>query len=884
MPNSNQKEVIDTRILRLIGLEDVFDLDYETYLTLLKEAMVKGRMVKTSIPTEEVELLTNEYKRVKTKKDKGRFEVKEKKITANSFAVGKVSAKLGITRPKGLLPAAIGKSPITNSLTESIAAITSAVTSIAETLKAQKTLTDDATAFEKRKSEQDKRALAESKLEKRFDGLKKAAEKIIAPVKSLLDRVLEFFTTILLGRVVYKLIEWLGNPENANKVKTIGRFLGDHWPKLLALYLTFGTSFGRFALGLTKAVAKGAVKLAFAIAKLLAAKKVKGAMGAARFLGGGKGKLLAGVLGTGAALGGAYAVTQGLKGGEEEPKTQKYSGGGLAVPRFSGGGLNFKGMLGGASMGAMFGPLGMLLGGALGSGKPQEMVSGFVSGEKGVDKVPAMLSDGEFVMSAGAVRKYGVDTLEGMNAAGGGTNKPKVVSGTTYADGGGRIGRENYGSGANSNIPFAKDPIGAIGRFIKFKFGADLGSETTWGIPSSESKKPPSPTPTSTGSLLTDPVGAAARIASNMGIKIPSGSQSSGSGTNIPSLSGSKKGGFLNDLGSATYRDAGSIYAKQMLGGFGGPISESDLSGQSQAELQKAIQRAKKRTSQQMRVEQQKLDVLLKNPPKQGQDKSKWNDAVALQKSFLKKFKEGGIRVQYADYADEKGNISDAAKNSKNILGQFWANPRSSKEGGGYRIEDKYDFDMLKKKDNKTNKMRDMNTGELILEGILGKGKTIQQRLQAAHLLNPLKGKGDVDMVLGGERTAEEQVKLYGSKILDFLNKGNPLIAGGIGGILGMSGRSTPPKAPPKSVTMYDPNDPRRKQTGPYQSKFARPKNAGIKPVKPPTSAKPRVVYGPPVPQRRNVRGGRTSSTRTPSFNATTRGSSAKQQTLGLVG
>ena len=441
MPSSNQKEVIDTRILRLIGLEDVFDLDYETYLTLLKEAMVKGRMAKTSIPTEEVELLTNEYKRVKTKKDKGRFEVKGKKITAGSFSVGRVSAKLGVTRPKGLLPAAIGKSPIASSLTESIATIASTISSIADTLKAQKTLTDDATAFDRRKAEQDKRALAESKLEKRFDGLKKAAEKIIAPVKSLLDRVLEFFTTILLGRVVYKLIEWLGNPENANKVKTISRFLGDHWPKLLALYLTFGTSFGRFALGLTKAVAKGAVKLAFAIAKLLAAKKVKGAMGAARFLGGGKGKLLTNVLGTGAALGGAYAVTQGLKGGgEEEPKTQKFSGGGLAIPRFSGGGLNFKGMLGGASMGAMFGPLGMLLGGALGSGKPQEMVGGFVSGEKGVDKVPAMLSDGEFVMSAGAVQKYGVGTLEGMNAAGGGTNKPKVVSGTTYAAGGGLVG------------------------------------------------------------------------------------------------------------------------------------------------------------------------------------------------------------------------------------------------------------------------------------------------------------------------------------------------------------------------------------------------------------------------------------------------------------
>jgi hypothetical protein len=50
------------------------------------------------------------------------------------------------------------------------------------------------------------------------------------------------------------------------------------------------------------------------------------------------------------------------------------------------------------------------------------------------------LSDGEFVMSAGAVQKYGVDTLEGMNAAGGGTNKPKMMGGTTYAAGGGPIG------------------------------------------------------------------------------------------------------------------------------------------------------------------------------------------------------------------------------------------------------------------------------------------------------------------------------------------------------------------------------------------------------------------------------------------------------------
>ena len=39
-----------------------------------------------------------------------------------------------------------------------------------------------------------------------------------------------------------------------------------------------------------------------------------------------------------------------------------------------------------------------------------------------------MLTPGEFVMSKGAVQKYGADTLAGMNAAAGGTNKPTVIS------------------------------------------------------------------------------------------------------------------------------------------------------------------------------------------------------------------------------------------------------------------------------------------------------------------------------------------------------------------------------------------------------------------------------------------------------------------------
>ena len=59
------------------------------------------------------------------------------------------------------------------------------------------------------------------------------------------------------------------------------------------------------------------------------------------------------------------------------------------------------------------------------------------------DTVPAMLSPGEFVMSRGAVDKYGANTMESMNAMGGGTNRPMVRGGMTYAQGGGFAGSKN---------------------------------------------------------------------------------------------------------------------------------------------------------------------------------------------------------------------------------------------------------------------------------------------------------------------------------------------------------------------------------------------------------------------------------------------------------
>ena len=443
-------EKIDERILRLLGLEYVFDIDYDTYTSLLKEKMVAARMAKTKIPTEEAEILTSEYKKIKGKK--GRFKIK--KITADSFKKGS-SVGVNLGKQKALVGKPQLALPPADKMTggSDIKEIIDALAEIIKSLTSQNKLAKNSAEKSRIAGEAGQRGAKESGLEKGFKFAIKAAEKIIAPIKSLLDRIIDFFVAIFVGRALIKLLDWFSDSKNQDKIKAIGRFLGDQWPKLLALYIMFGTGLGKFVGFLSKVIIGGSLKLAQLAATLLAKAGVGKAAGVAKFLGGKNGKLLGAGLGVVAAIGTTMLAESAIKNvaGEDKPEEQKtpgYSGGGsVKIPKFAGGGLNFKGMMGGAGMGAMFGPMGMLLGGALGSGKPQEMLNGFVSGEKGVDKVPAMLSDGEFVMSVGAVQKYGVDTLEGMNAAGGGTNRPKMMGGKTYAAGGGLIFGDSIASG-----------------------------------------------------------------------------------------------------------------------------------------------------------------------------------------------------------------------------------------------------------------------------------------------------------------------------------------------------------------------------------------------------------------------------------------------------
>jgi GH24 family phage-related lysozyme (muramidase) len=433
---------INPRILKILGVNE-FDIeDEQEYLSLLKEKMLLISMGKSKLPREDEEVIIEEFKRIKSKK------FPKKKITADSFKRGTavedfINKNVGVNlnikslggsiKPQQLaLPPAVDKMSGKSGIQE----IIDSLASIIEQLTLFNSLSRDEQERDRRATENRRRREREGELEKGFDGVMKAAEKVIAPVKSILDRIINFLVMTLIGRSLVLLLRWFNDKDNQEKVKAIGRFLGDHWPKLLALFIAFGTGLGGFVRGLIGIVIKGTGALIKGAIGLAARAKLKGASGALKFLSGPKGKLIGTAVELGAVAAGTVALSKGLEnfggigGGEEATQKpqepQKPTEIKQPVFQYSGGGL--------ANLGKIFS------GSMFGFGNNMES-SGQVKGPKGRDKVRAMLTDGEFVMSVGAVNKYGVDTLESMNAAGGGNNRPKVVEGTTYAAGGGFIGQ-----------------------------------------------------------------------------------------------------------------------------------------------------------------------------------------------------------------------------------------------------------------------------------------------------------------------------------------------------------------------------------------------------------------------------------------------------------
>ena len=378
-------------ILLELGI-DLDDLSEQDYLSALMEAIATIEFQTKGKGDDRSAVLREEV--IKIRSGKRKPQAKKTKISANSLkSTPRLAAKTTKIKPQKLLPgkAEVGKEePEQDSIIKILTDISESVKSILYSLKASNNISKNLAEDERKRQESKKRSGAESKLEKkRFEGLKKLGGKLIQPIKGPLDALFNFLKNVILGKIVIGIIDWLGDPENQKKLESLGRFFMDWWPTIVTAVLLFGTGLG----GLLKSIVGITFKF---IPKLLGLLP-----GLLKFLKSPMGRI------AGLAVAGAGLASRMMDGGEDDVDlTKQDPAPAQTIPA------------------------------------PQQMMNGGIVPGKGPNKdtVPAMLAPGEFVMSRGAVQKYGAGMLGSMNAAAGGTNRPDVRDGVTYAAGGGEVG------------------------------------------------------------------------------------------------------------------------------------------------------------------------------------------------------------------------------------------------------------------------------------------------------------------------------------------------------------------------------------------------------------------------------------------------------------
>ncbi len=289
-----------------------------------------------------------------------------------------------------------GLEPVNSPLNESIKSITDSVTSIHQTLLDQQELDKDKQDDIDIDAEQDTRDAKESSREGGSsigEGLKKTGAKMLAPVKNAFDQIKEWLIKFFAAKAIMMFINWFSDPANAKKVSSLFRFIKDWWPALLTGILLFaGSMLGPtgIIIGVVALVVGFIPKITNSIKQLFGFTKDVNKEAAK----------------------GEKEADKALKGESTETSSDK------------------KDVSEDLSIGE---------GGKIDTGKFLDMPTpreegvelnkgGQVPGQGDKDTVPAMLTPGEFVMSKGAVEQYGVQTLEGMNAAAGGTNKPEEIT------------------------------------------------------------------------------------------------------------------------------------------------------------------------------------------------------------------------------------------------------------------------------------------------------------------------------------------------------------------------------------------------------------------------------------------------------------------------
>lgn len=430
-------ENIDERVLKLLGLNEVFDIDYGTYVTLLKERLAASRSFGKKLSTEEDELLVEEFRKVKGKV--GRFKIKRKKITAENIGVTgpvKVSTERFYLTSKAIIPQ---PASVAGEQSEDVKDISEALDRLLKGITEQNKAEKKKAEEDKKSDEQRRRTKREAELEKPLKKVLGLVKKIVAPFQSILDRIMKFIQFTFLGFLVDKVLKWFADPANEKKVKILGRFLKDWWPSLAFAAGLFLTPLGAFVRGTLK-------MLRGFIPQMV------------RFMDAHPGIFLAA---TGAAAAGAgemWRQKEEKKQVEREAKQRNVKpevvqqelnqakrspwamiGEGLSnISGVAGGGQikRRRSFFGGGAVDKIVNVRDIAFeeGGGIDDG------SGLRITGAGPDTQLIAAQPGEVMMSKKAVDKYGANFFLGLNKKAGGTNIPRMVNNIQLAQGGGLIG------------------------------------------------------------------------------------------------------------------------------------------------------------------------------------------------------------------------------------------------------------------------------------------------------------------------------------------------------------------------------------------------------------------------------------------------------------
>ena len=212
------------------------------------------------------------------------------------------------------------------------------------------------------------------------------------PFVGFFDRLKNFLGLTLLSGLISVLYNFFKDPQNVDKVEAIRTFLVNYWPAVLGAVAYFFTPFGSLVNFVIGTVGKFLIKLG-----LLAAKH----------------PILAAALGVG--IGTKIMMDRSKAVAEEIIERKEKEAGRELTPKEQADELSKPSSILESFVKYVLPSL---------IGRPVEGRSGGGL-TMGTDTVPALLTPGEFIMSKGAVQKFGVGTMMAMNKAGGGTNRPK---------------------------------------------------------------------------------------------------------------------------------------------------------------------------------------------------------------------------------------------------------------------------------------------------------------------------------------------------------------------------------------------------------------------------------------------------------------------------